>query len=270
MKDQVKLTELVFLSDKRKKILLFLKDKPGTMAEIQEHLAADPVSILPQIKKLKEGKLVVQRGHTYELSLMGAVIVDKIPPFLDTLEVLEENFDYWTKRNLEGIPPFLRKRFFELKNFKLILPDISHMFELNPEFVEKLYESGHILGFASYFHPSFAVLYPELAKKGVEISFMLTEPVVQRFKKDYREQLYTLLNFENVRVFVFSRDAKIADFTVTDKFFSLTIFSREKLFEHESLLSSESESLKWGTDLFSYMLKEATPVNETESNALKH
>ncbi len=70
MKDQIKLTELMFLSEKRKKILLFLKDKPSTMAEIQEHLSADPVSILPQIKKLKEGKLVVQKEHMYELSLI--------------------------------------------------------------------------------------------------------------------------------------------------------------------------------------------------------
>jgi predicted transcriptional regulator len=260
MNDQVKLTELVFLSDKRKKILLFLKNKPKTMAEIQEHLSSGPVSILPQIKKLKEGNLVVQKGHTYELSLMGVVIVDKMPPFLDTLETIEENFDYWAKRNLEGIPPFLRKRIFELKNCKLILPDISHMFELSPEFVEKLHFSTHILGFASYFHPSFVSLYPELAKKGVEISLMFTEPVIQRFEKDYREELYNFLNFENVRVFVFPRDAKIADFTVTDKFFLLTLFSREKVFEHESLLSSETEALKWGTDLFLHMLKEAAQV----------
>jgi predicted transcriptional regulator len=262
MKDQVKLTELVFLSEKRKKILLFLKDKPRTMAEIQEHLSADPVSILPQIKKLKEGRLVAQNEHTYELSLIGMVIADKMPPFLGTLEVLQDNFDYWTKRNLEGIPPFLRKRMFELKNCKLTLPDISHMFELNPEFVEKLHLSRHILGFASYFHPSFAELYPELAKKGVEISLMLAEPVMQRFKEDYEEELCALMNFENVKVFVFLQDARIADFTVTDKYFLLTLFSKEKIFEHESLFSSEPEALIWGNALFSYMQKEAIQVKE--------
>ncbi|HII80176.1 MAG TPA: winged helix-turn-helix domain-containing protein [Methanosarcina sp.] len=264
MKENVKLTDLVFLSDKRKKLLLFLKDKPRTMAEIQEHLSTDPVSILPQIKKLKEGKLVVQKEHTYELSLMGAVIADKMPPFLGTLEVLEENFDYWTRRNIEGIPPFLRKRIFELKDCRLILPEMIHMFELNPEFVEKLHLSTNVLAFASYFHPSFTTIYPELAKKGVEISLMLTEPVMQRFKKDYKEELCTFLNLENVRVFTFPRDAKIADFTVTDRFFLLTLFSREKFFEHESLLSSEPEALKWGSDLFSYMLKEAIQVKKVE------
>ena len=262
MKEKVKLIELVFLSEKRKKLLLFLKDKPGNMAEIQEHLSTDPVSILPQIKKLKDGNLVTQKGHTYELSLMGVIIADKMPPFLGTLEVLEENFDYWTKRNLEGIPHFLRKRLFELKNCKLIRPEVSHMFELNPEFVEKLHLSTHIFGFASYFHPSFTTLYPELAEKGVEISLMFTEPVLQRFKTDYREELCTFLNLGNVRVFLFPQEPKIADLTVTDKFFLLTLFPREKFFEHESLVSSEPEALKWGTDLFSHMLKEAVQVKE--------
>jgi len=262
MGEQVKLTDLVFLSDKRKKLLLYLKDKPRSMAEIQEYLSSDPVSILPQIKKLKEGNLIVQKGHTYELSLMGVVIADQMPPFLGTLEVLEENFDYWAKRNLEGIPPFLRKRLFELKSCKLILPDMSHMFELNPEFVEKLHLSTHILGFASYFHPAFTTLYPEIAKKGVEISLMFTEPVIRRIEKDFREEMCAFLNYENVKVFIFPQDTKIADFTVTDRFFLLTLFPKEKIFEYESLLSTEPEALKWGTDLFSHMLKEAIQVKE--------
>lgn len=232
------------------------------MAEIQEHLSSDPVSILPQIKKLKEGKLIVQTGHTYELSLMGVIIADKMTPFLGTLEVLEENFDYWTKRNLEGVPPFLRKRIFELKNCKLIRPDMSHMFELNPEFVEKLHLSRDIFGFTSYFHPSFTTLYPKLAKKGGEVSLILTDPVFQRLKKDYREELCAFLSFNNVKLFIFPQNAKIADFTVTDRFFLLTLFSREKFFEHESLLSSEPEALSWGNDLFSYMLKEAVEIKE--------
>ena len=103
MAEKIKLTELVFLSEKRKKLLLFLKDKPRTMAEIQEHLSSVPVSILPQVKKLKEGKLVVQKGHAYELTLLGKIIAEKMPTFLDTLDVLEQNFDYWAKRDLEGI-----------------------------------------------------------------------------------------------------------------------------------------------------------------------
>lgn len=68
------------------------------------------------------------------------------------------------------------------------------------------------------------------------------------------------MSFENVKVFAFLHDTKIADFTVTDIIFFLTLFSKEKTFERESLLSSEPEALKWGTDLFLNMLKEATQV----------
>ena len=208
------------------------------------------VSILPQLKKLKDRKLVIQRGHIYELSIMGKAIVDRMPPLLDTLEVLEDNFDYWSRRNLEGIPQVLRRRIGELKNCKLIRPDLSHMFELNPEFVENLLLSRQVLGFSFYFHPSLISLYLELAKKETEISLMLTEPVLQRFKTDYREDLQTLIEFEHVNLSLFPKDPKLAGFTVTDRFFLLTILPEIKFFEHESLFSFDPEALKWGTDLF--------------------
>ena len=232
------------------------------MREIQDHLCVDSVSILPQLKKLKDRKLVIQKGHTYELSIMGKAIVDRMPPLLDTLEVLEDNFDYWSRRNLEGIPQVLRRRIGELKNCKLIRPDLSHMFELNPEFVENLLLSRQVLGFSSYFHPSLISLYLELAKKEAEISLMLTEPVLQRFKTDYREDLQTLIEFEHVNLSLFPKDPKLAGFTVTDRFFLLTILPEIKFFEHESLFSFDPEALKWGTDLFSHLQKEAVQVKD--------
>lgn len=232
------------------------------MDEIQEHLCVDSVSILPQLKKLKDRKLVIQKDHTYELSIMGKAIVDRMPPLLDTLQVLEDNFDYWSRRNLEGIPRGLRSRIWELKNCKLIRPDLSHMFELDPEFVENLLLSRQVLGFSSYFHPSFIPLYLEIAKKEAEISIMLTEPVLKRFKADYSEDLRALMEFEHVNLSLFPKDPKLAGFTVTDKFFLLTILPRVKFFEHESLFCSEPKALKWGNDLFSHMQKEAVQVKE--------
>ena len=193
---------------------------------------------------------------------MGKAIVDRMPPLLDTLEVLEDNFDYWSRRNLEGIPQVLRRRIGELKNCKLIRPDLSHMFELNPEFVENLLLSRQVLGFSSYFHPSLISLYLELAKKEAEISLMFTEPVLQRFKTDYREDLQTLIEFEHVNLSLFPKDPKLAGFTVTDRFFLLTILPEIKFFEHESLFSFDPEALKWGTDLFSHLQKEAVQVKD--------
>jgi predicted transcriptional regulator len=260
MGTKIGLTELVFRSEKRRNLLLFLKDRPRYIDEIQDHLCVDPVSILPQLKKLKDRKLVIQKDHAYELSIMGKAIVDKMPPLLDTLEVLEDNFDYWSRRNLEGLPKVLRRRIGELKNCKLICPDLSHMFELNPEFVENFLRSKQVLGFSSYFHPSLISLYLELAKKEAEISLMLTGAVLQRFKTDYRDDLQTLIEFEHVNLSLFPKDPKLAGFTVTDRFFLLTILPEIKFFETESLFSFDPEALKWGTDLFSHLQKEAVRV----------
>jgi predicted transcriptional regulator len=262
MGTKIRLMELVFRSEKRRDLLIFLKDKPRSMDEIQAHLCVDSVSILPQLKKLKDRKLILQKDHTYELSIMGKAIVDRMPPLLDTLEVLENNFDYWSRRNFEGIPPVFRSRIWELKNCKLIRPDLSHMFELDPEFVENLLLSRQVLGFSSYFHPSFIPLYLEIAKKEAEISIMLTEPVLKRFKADFSEDLQTLIEFEHVNLSLFPKDQKLAGFTVTDRFFLLTVLPQIKFFENESLFSSEPKALKWGTDLFLHLQKEAVQVKK--------
>jgi predicted transcriptional regulator len=262
MGTKIGLMELIFRSERRRNLLIFLKDRPRSINEIQEHLCTDSVAILPQLKKLKDRKLVIQKDHTYELSVMGKVIVEKMPPLLDTLEVLEDNFDYWSRRNLEGIPQVLRYRMYELKNCKLIRPDLSHMFELDPKFVENFLLSRKILGFSSYFHPSYISLYKEIAKKEVEISLMLTEPVLNRFKADYSENLQTLIESDYVNLSIFPKNSKLAGFTVTDRFFLLTVFPQIKSFEHESLFSSEPQALKWGTDLFLHMQKEAIKVKE--------
>lgn len=261
MGEKIGLMELVFRSERRRNLLIFLKGGPRTIDEIQEHLSVDSVSILPQLKRLKDRELVIQKGHTYELSIVGKAIVYKMSPLLDTLEVLEDNFDYWSRRSFEGIPRVLRSRIWELKSCKLIRPDLSHMFELDPEFVENLLLSRQVLGFSSYFHPSLISLYLEIAKKEAQISLILTEPVLKRFKADYSESFQTLVQFEHVTLSLFPKNPKLAGFTVTDRFFLLTILPQVKFFEHESLFSSEPQALKWGADLFSYLQKEAVPVS---------
>jgi predicted transcriptional regulator len=262
------LVDLIFRSENRRDLLLFIKEEPRTMEEIKEFLSLPAISILPQIKKLKEGKLVVRRiwpndkVFKYELTPVGQTIVENMEALLDTLDTLENNSDYWTLRNLEGIPPVLRGRIGELKYSKLIKPDLNHMFELNPEFVESLLQSERVLGCASYFHPSFTGLYLDLAKKGADVCFMLTDPVFERFKADFREEMCSLLGFENVSIFVFPEDSKVAGLTVTDRFFLLALFPEGEFFDNECLICSEPAAMEWGKELFFHLQKQATEVLE--------
>ena len=107
---KLELIELIFLSNKRKQLLLFLKSGPKNMDEITEALQATSTSILPQIKKLKDMSLVVQEDKTYILSLIGKVLVEKMQPLVNTIELFEDNFDYWSEKDLQGIPFSFRKR----------------------------------------------------------------------------------------------------------------------------------------------------------------
>lgn len=262
METKLGLTELVFRSERRKDILILLGDGPKSINEILDHLSIDPVSILPQIKKLKDRKLILQKNHSYELSTVGKAIVDKMLPLVETLEVFEENFDYWSKRRLEGIPETLKGRIGELKDCKLIRPDMSNMFELDTEFVEKLLLSRQISGFTSYFHPSFIPLYLKLANEGAEISLVFTAPVIQRLKTDYMEKLQYLFGYGNFNLYLLPRDPKLAGLTVTDRFIQLTIFPSAKLVENESLISCDPEAVKWGADLFSCFREEAIQIKD--------
>lgn len=256
------LLNLIFLSEKRKDLLLFLKNSPKGMEEIKEALSVTPTSILPQIKKLKEEQLVFQKDKNYELSVIGKVIVEKMEPLLNTFKLFEGNFEYWSERDLQGIPISLRMRLGELGKCTLIRPDLNYMFELNREFVDQVFKSGYVYGFSAYFHPAFTSLYAEFAEKGLKISILLTEPVFQRFKTDYREALENMLNLKNIKMFVLPEDMKIAALTVTDRFMLISLFPKARLFDRESLMCSEPKSLQWGKELFDHLLEGAAQVTE--------
>jgi predicted transcriptional regulator len=260
---QLELLELIFLSDKRKQLLLFLKDGPKNIDEIKETLDVTSTAILPQIKKLKEKSLVVQEDKNYNLSLIGKVLVEKIQPLVSIIEVFEDNFDYWAERDFQGIPPSFRKRLGELQKCKLIQPDLDRMFELDPEIVENLSKSSRILECIAYFDPSLISMSQELAKEGVNLSFLMSRPVFQHYSKDYLKDFRNMLTFENVKFFLYSGELRIANLTVTDRFVMISLFPKnQKHFDRESLISYEPSALKFGNELFEELIRNSIRVTQ--------
>jgi len=260
---QLELLELIFLSDKRKQLLLFLKDGPKNMDEIKGVLDVTSTAILPQIKKLKEKSLIIQEDKNYRLSLIGKVLVEKMQPLVTLIDVFEENFEYWAERDLQGIPPSFRKRLGELRRCKLIQPDLDRMFELDPEIVENLSKSNRILECIAYFDPSLISICQELAKGGADVSFLMSEPVFQRYSRDYSEDFESMLSLENIKFFLYSGELGIANLTVTDRFVMISLFPKnQKHFDRESLISYEPSSLKFGNDLFDELLRNSIRITQ--------
>jgi predicted transcriptional regulator len=260
---QLELLELIFLSDRRKQLLLFLKDGPKNMDEIKETLDVTSTAIMPQIKKLKEKFLVVQEDKNYNLSLIGKVLVEKMQPLVSIIDVFEDNFDYWAERDFQGIPPSFQKRLGELRKCKLIQPDLDRMFELDPEIVENFSKSSHILEYIAYFDPSLISMCQKLAISGVKLSFLMSESVFQRYSMDYFEDFRNMLTFENVKFFLYSGELRIANLTVTDRFAMISLFLKnQKHFDREKLISYELSAIKFGNELFDELLRNSTRITQ--------
>ncbi|RXA21454.1 winged helix-turn-helix domain-containing protein [Methanosarcina sp. MSH10X1] len=248
------LLDLILFSEKRKDFLLLLKEGPKDIEEILEKLQVPRTALLPQIKKLKEEDLVIHEDGLYRLSTIGEIIVEKMQPLLDTLSVFEKNEDFWADRKLAPIPPHLVKRISELGDYRLIEPDLSHTFDLNPEFVKYLSNSSCIHIFFSYFHPQFPALFLNLAKKGIEISLALSEAVYLRLIEDFKEEGREFLKKENTSLYILEKEKMEipALITAVDRIMILGLFNESGRFDRQYVISLEPQAIKWGEELFEY------------------
>lgn len=267
------LEDLLLRSDKRKKVIFLLREGPKNIGEIADILAAPSTSILPQIKKLKDKHLVIQKGKCYSLSCIGQIMAEKMVPLLDTLQVFEKNYDYWIDRDLGGIPAFLLRRLGELGACRVIEPDLSRMFEPPAEFTENMLNSREIMRFTSYFQLPLVPIHAESMKKKRKAVFVVSKTFFERMMVDYPEVYETFLP-ENSSLFVCSQLPKIISFTVTERFMSLMLFDKKGKFDQSLLISFEKSAIEWGKELFAYYLKlsEEVPLDgiQTETKISNH
>jgi predicted transcriptional regulator len=248
------LLDLILFSEKRKAFLLLLKEGPMNIEDMLEKLQVPRTALLPQIKKLKEENLVIHENGVYRLSIMGEIIVEKMKPLVDTLSVFEKNEEFWTGRKLTAIPPHLMKRIGELEDYRLIEPDLSHSFDLNPEFIKYLSNSTCIHMFFSYFHPQFPAFFLELARKGIQISLILSEAVYLRLNEDFMEEEKEFLRVKNTNLSILDKKGVEVPAVVvsTDRIMILGLFNESGRFDLQYIMSFDKQAIKWGEEFFNY------------------
>lgn len=261
MKMKSSIIDLAFLSEKRTNVLLLLMEGPKSSDEIKTALNVSSTSIMPQIKKLKEGRLIIQEEEVYRLTDMGEIVVEKMEPLLNTLRVFEENYDYWVGHDLDAIPDYLINRIEELGNYFLLEPDLNRLFEVPEDFRENILNSKRILTFFSYFHPLYFTLYSEIAGKNAEMELILTERVLKRIEADYRVQLEKLYKAKQVKVYISDENITLTN-VVTDRFCSLVLFDKKGKFDPQYIMSFDESALKWCEDLFLHYKKRAKPLKK--------
>jgi predicted transcriptional regulator len=259
------LLDLILLSEKRTKVLLLLLEGPKDIETIKKTLKASATSVQPQVKKLKEQRLILQEKNLYMLSEIGKIIADKMKPLLDTIYVLEENADYWAERDMSQIPSFLMHRINELGHCTLIEPPTDYIFELIPEYVKNAEKAKRLEAVIPYFHPLFPSFFLKLVENGASVSLIFSESVLKRWIVDYREQTEKFTKMENTKIFVCTDCEKIPAVTAADNFMAIALFPKNAIFDRKYMICFEQGALVWGKELYDYYEQSSERIYDIDS-----
>lgn len=188
------IVDVLLASEKRRNVLLLLRDGPKEMEVFLMSLKTSRVALLPQIKILKQHHLISKNGDTYELTTIGKLIVEEMVSFLLTTDMFGENYDFFGTHYIDFIPPHLLKKMPELGSCNIVQIPIDDFFELDTEFIGKGLISKYWLEITSALHPSFHDLYGEMADQGVDISIILSQQAYEKLKNDYYDQFKELID----------------------------------------------------------------------------
>ncbi len=281
---KLSLLDTIFLSEKRKNLLLLLKEEgPKSSEDIKDVFDFPWKSITPQMKKLIDWGLVLEDEGMYTLSDMGAAIVTNMQFFLNTLSIYEENLDFWVEHDLSSIPSHLLTRVRELEHITILERNLSNVFKLPEELMKNLVDSKRIMSFVSVFHPSSPFLYYEYMEKGIESMAIITKPVLDilqtesnselplintnnsflnRALLEYKQKIKHILSIKASNFLVYEVDLKPMSMIVTDKIFLLSLPDKKGRLTPQFLISSEPQALKWGEELFMYYKERSKPATE--------
>lgn len=254
------LIDLIFFSEKRKKILILLAKGPKDVDEIKTILKGNACAIMPQIKKLRDMDIIVQTGNTYELSDIGEIIVEKMLPLTELLQIFEGNKDYWSKHDRRSIPPHLMKKLHMLGKCKLEEPELDHLFEFPENLKGMLSRTTKLRTFYSFFCPDCPKIQAECAKKGVKVELVLNEKVYNRLKDDFEDEYKTLIE-NKASIYIYKGEMKPSSFIVTDEFMILKLFGKEGEFDHRKIESFSKSAIEWGNELADYYIERSEQIH---------
>ncbi|MGB4162200.1 MAG: winged helix-turn-helix domain-containing protein [Methanosarcina flavescens] len=261
---QHKLIDVVFRSQKRIDLILLLGEEPRTMEEIKTLLEVSPTAILPQIKRLTDSDIVIQKNSSYELTDMGEQVFKKVQSLVNVLTLLERD-NYWIEHDLCGIPQYLLDRIGDLKDCKLVEADPSQIFEPRTELLNFFSSSRFLMVFSSFYRPEFLPLYTKLGRLESEVTLIFTESVLEKFLYNYERKIRKLSTMKNAELFVCNDGVKLAELMVSDRGMMISLFDSNGRFYHNYMSCSEPEAVNWAKELFEFYKSRAWRIDSEKS-----
>ena len=250
------LLDVMFASEKRKKVLLLLQDGPKEMQFILKSLNTTRQNLLPQMSILKEHHLITHEKDVCELTIIGKEILDKIAPALNTVKVFEDNIDYWGSHTIDFIPKEFLRRIAELGSCNLVELQIQETFEEDRSFIEEAKKSKFLFVITSFIFPNYNDVLSELIAAGAEISIIVSSGVYEKLLQENPRDLQHFVSNTQVKIYKYPDSFAFLSFSLTDHSVMFRLLTLEGNYDNKRMLCSSPQALEWGKDFFySYMKK---------------
>lgn len=259
----VSLSNLIWLSEKRKNVLLLLHDGPRSLSHILKALNMTVHSLSPQIKILLDESLIYEKSEDfYELTEIGYVVVKNMYPLFNTLTVLEEDIDYWKERDFSEIPLEILEKIGDLGNYMLMEPDLSYHYDIPEEFTINLKDAVEANVLFSYYHPVYVKIIMDLFETKPGINCIFVDSVFSRIVSEMPDHITDIINNKKANLYVYSpkKEGSVPSFFLTDIFSFFFFFNKNKVFENRQIMSFDPSSLEWGNLLFKYFLSLSSQI----------
>lgn len=255
-----RLLDTLLFSEKRKNLMILLRDGSRNLAEIRQILNVTSAGMIPQIRILEQRDLIYQDDRGYSLTDTGRLLSNQVYKLVQTVDVIEKNETFWNQHAIDAIPIQFLERIRELGDYQILDIPLENIAEPPEPFVENLLQSGMIMGAAPNFDPAYPSLFIHLAQQNINISLILTRNVFDKAISEYRDEIHTFLQFDNTHMFVSESDIKTA-FVTTDIMFYMTLFFKNGTMDlQKDLISFDQSAIKWGEGLFNYYKEQSEEI----------
>lgn len=254
------LLSTVIASDKRRNVLLLLQEGPKTLDEIKTRLEVTATGMLPQLRILENESLIQRSNRSYELTTIGKIIATYLNPFLRTVDVFSSNKKFWSEHLLSEIPEEILLEIRELGNYRLLETPDEEIFGINA-FLDNLVGAKEVKGLSHTVHPKFPDFFMNLARTGAKSSLVFTPSVYRILQEKYPGWIDTFSSLDSTEVWVANRDLKFS-YAVTDRYFSLSIFYANGIFDNKNdIISYEASARTWGEKIHAYLITQSKKID---------
>lgn len=256
------LLDVLFMSEKRKTVLLLLEDGTKEMNVLLRSLKTSRQSLLPQLKILEEHHLVTYYDDVYELTTIGKLIVDEMVPLISKTEVLDIDIDFWGSRELGFIPSHLLEKLGQLNNCEIISPSLTELYSVHKSLNPGYRVSPCVCTVTTLLYPDFEPIVKEMLENDIEFHYIVSQELLNKIRTEYHKEFANFIRNKSFNMYVYNKHMKLLYFTFDSVHSIICALNNNGDFDHKFMLCKGQSAVGWIKELFEYYLEDSTPITE--------